>query len=286
MKTQRFENKAIVIAGGAGGIGTAASLLLASYGATAIVIGRKNSHMAVLRERLKLIQPKSICLEADLRSYDAWSSALRYVNDEFHRIDVLVNCVGTITPGSLDELTIDQITSAVETNLLSAVYGMRAALPIMKSQRRGHIITLGSLGGIVPMPFESLYCATKFAVRGFCLSMSQELNNTGIDVSLISPGPVRTKMLDLEASDDRWSMSFVQHPLDPEQVAEAIVQLIEKPQRELILPRTTGKLSLLVNLFPDLFRLVYPVLDFVGKIKLKKYRETRLNLEPFVFRET
>lgn len=279
MKTNQLYDKIIVVAGGAGGIGSEVSLLLAHQGATVIVAGRGKSRMASFQKKLSQIQPRNICLDTDLRSYDSWTSVFHRVITEFHRIDVLVNCVGMIVPGALEKLCKDEIADAINTNVLSTIYGMRAVIPIMKSQERGHVIVLGSLGGIVPMPFESLYSATKFAVRGFMLSMCHELKGAGIDVSLISAGPVRTMMLDLESTDEASSMSFVQNPLDPDQIADAIAKLIRHPQREIFFHKTMGKLSLLLHISSWLFGLCYPILDFVGKRKLKKYREGRMSLQ-------
>ena len=273
MKTDRLKDKVVVIGGGAGGIGCTTAMLLASRGAAIVVASRANSRLVSLQEELRFINPENICIATDLRRHDAWSSLMQTVHQRFQRIDVLINCVGTLIPRSLESFKPEEIEDIVATNLLTVVYGTRAAVRFMKSQGHGTIINVGSLGGIVPMPFESLYSAAKFAVRGFSLSMYQELEGTGIDISLISPGSVRTKMLDLEATDDRSSISFVQSPLDRMKVARAVAHLIEKPKREIILPRITGRLAQVVNLFPALFGISYPALRFLGERNLKKYRQ-------------
>ena len=142
----------------------------------------------------------------------------------------------------------------------------------MKSQRYGQIITLGSLGSIVPMPFESLYCATKFALRGFCLSLREELRNTGIAISLISPGPVETEMLRTESTCDRSTMAFVERPLDPDDVADAILRIIRKPVPEVVLPVRTILAAFLMSIFPSFFTAAYPLFDLIGGFRLKRYR--------------
>jgi short-subunit dehydrogenase len=142
----------------------------------------------------------------------------------------------------------------------------------MKEQRSGHIITLGSLGSIVPMPFESLYCSSKFGVRGFCLSLREELRGTGIEVSLISPGPVETPMLQRESNSHRSTMAFVQKPLDPGVVAKAILRVMRKSSPERVLPVQTTFAAFLMGAFPALFTAAYPLLNLIGGFRLKSYR--------------
>jgi len=95
------------------------------------------------------------------------------------------------------------------------------------------------------MPYETMYSATKFGVRGFSLSLAEELKSTGINVSLISPGPVKTKLLDLEATDDKSTISFVNKPYDPKTIAKATLKLIQNPQSKLILPSYIKQPSLI-----------------------------------------
>ena len=135
------------------------------------------------------------------------------------------------------------------------------------------------------MPFESLYCATKFALRGFCLSLREELRPAGIEVNLISPGPVETEMLRTESTCDRSTITFVEHPLAPGDVADAILRMIRKPSPEVVLPARTKLVSLLMGIFPSLFTAAYPFLDLVGGLRLKRYRKRLAPLPPLVSRE-
>jgi short-subunit dehydrogenase len=168
----------------------------------------------------------------------------------------------------------------VETNFLGVLYGTLRILPLMKARRKGHLIVVGSLGGIVPMPFESLYCATKFAVRGFFLSLREELRRSGIDVSLISPGPVDTMMLRTEARSDESTMAFVESPLTAERVAGSIVQVIRNKQAETLLPARTKIPALLMGAFPALFTALYPLLNLIGAFRLKIYRDRGAQMTP------
>jgi len=277
-----LKNKVIIVAGGAGGIGSETCKLLASGGAIIILAGRPNTRIPRLARELKKLNHRSTSIETDLRTATGWDALVQQVSRQYHRIDCLVNCMGMIVPGALDTLTDPEIENVISTNFKGIVEGVRAVLPAMKRQKEGCIVNVGSLGGIVPMSCEAIYSATKFAVRGFTLSMSEELRDTGIDVSLVSPGPVRTRMLDTEANDDRSTISFVNRPLKPEEVASAILSVILKPRKEIILPKISGTFALLLSLFPGLSGLLFRVLDHIGKLKLRTYRKTYLKEIPLL----
>lgn len=267
-----LNNKVIVVAGGTGGIGSATCRLLAAQGAIIIVVNRKNGRFEGLMSELEAVSPNSLSIETDLCSPGAWNELIDKVLLKFHRIDVLVNCIGTIVPGTLERLQERDIQNMIQSNFVNTVNGAKAVIPVMRRQGYGHIINVGSLGGIVPMPFEAVYSATKFAVRGLSLSLSEELKDLGLFVSVISCGPVRTKMLDLEAQDERSTTAFVLKPLEPAKVAKAILKLIKRPQREVVLPKMTGKLAILFSLFPGCGGGLFPFVNIIGRKRQKIYR--------------
>jgi short-subunit dehydrogenase len=157
-------------------------------------------------------------------------------------------------------------------NFMAAVYGTRTILPLMRARGTGHIITIGSLGGILPMPFQSMYGAAKAAVRAFCLSMASELRGSGIAMSLIEPGAVRTGMLDMESRDARAALSFATRPLSAGRVADALEDIVQHPKPEVILPRWQAPLAFLLHALPGLFARWYPLLRRIGSARLAAYR--------------
>jgi len=277
MKNNIIKDKVVIVTGGSGGIGNEICKQLVTLGAQIIIVSRSNSYSAKLQNKITRTNPNNIFIEKDLRVYDAWEELIETVLMKFSRIDILINSVGIIIPGTIESLRINEIENYLNTNMLSIIYGARAVIPVMKKQKHGHIINVGSLGGIVPMPYETMYCATKFGVRGFSLSLAEELKNTGINVSLISPGSVKTKMLDLEATDDKSTLSFVNNAYDPKTIADATLKLIQNPQSEVILPSYVKRLSLLVSKYPKLFAKIYPLLNALGRNGLKNYRIKHLN---------
>ena len=279
MKT--LAGKVVLIAGGSGGIGSEVYKKLLLLDAKVIGIGRtENIHLKKFSENNN---KEYSWINSDLSLVSGWENSLSKIKEKFGKIDVLVNCVGVLIPGKVENLTYGQIEQVISTNFTSAVIAFKSVLPIMKGQGFGHIINLGSLGGIVPMPHESIYCATKFALRGFSLSLQRELEGTGINISLISPGPVLTKMLAVESSDPNSTIAFVNYPLKAELVAEKIIQIILHPKPELISSSGIKTAVLLLNMFPNLFNLIYPVLNLIGKrnqntvTRLLKYYKENLN---------
>lgn len=274
---KKIEERVIIVAGGAGGIGAATCELLSSLGGHVVVANRKNDRLKSLLEKFEQGDIGALFVDVDLRFSDEWGKLIEIVMAEYGRIDVLINCVGNLFTGSFESLHDEAILDAVHTNLLSTFYGAHSVIPVMRSQGHGHIVHVGSLGGIVPMPHESLYSSLKFAVRGFSLSLGEELRGTGICVSLLSPGSVRTRMLDVEATDDRSTISFIQKPMTPETVAAAIVQTIQRPRQEVILPRMSGIPAFILNCFPRIFSLLYPLMNRMGRKGMRSYRKDRLN---------
>lgn len=270
---KNITEKVIIVAGGTGGIGSATCRLLASGGATIIVANRKNTRLGTLVQELKALNPKSLCVETDLCSLSAWNEVIGTVVNEFQRIDVLVNCAGVLVPGPFERLSEHGIRSTIDANLVCAINGARAVIPAMQKQGFGHIINVGSLGGITPMPYESLYSSTKFAIRGLSLSLDEELHSCGIRVSVISCGPVNTKMLERESRDDHSTIAFVNKPLMPMDVAKEILRTIYHPKREVTLPRTWGTLALLLSPFANFYGAYFPLLSRLGRIRQESFRK-------------
>ena len=122
------------------------------------------------------------------------------------------------------------------------------------------------------MPYGALYSSSKFALRGFSLALGEELKSFGIKVSLVSPGPVRTKMLDRESEDDRSTIVFVTAPLEPRDVAQAVLDVLARPRSEVLLPPLAARLALLGERFTKPLPAAFPLLDLIGGARMQTYR--------------
>jgi short-subunit dehydrogenase len=165
--------------------------------------------------------------------------------ETYGQVDVLVNNAGVIWSTSLAESKSEDVTHVLGINLLGAMLLTRAVLPGMLERRRGAIVCVGSLSGRVAM--EPLYSAAKYGLRGFSLALRRQLAGSGVSVSLVSPGRIRTPMTrDVEGSLP-----------EPELVAKTIANLVERPRREVVVPARHYVIAWLEQLLPSVADVVY-----------------------------
>ncbi len=163
----------------------------------------------------------------------------------FGRIDVVVNNAGYGVIGALEELGDEQIARNFETNFFGAVRVIRAALPILRAQRRGHFVNISAAAAIANYPGFSIYGATKWALEGVSESLAAEVRPFGLKVTIVQPGPFRTEFVarSLERAAERIadydpsSGKFLrlietmngQQPGDPDKAADAIIAAVAAP---------------------------------------------------------
>lgn len=161
----------------------------------------------------------------------------------FGRLDVVVNNAGFGLVGALEELGDAQITRNFETNFFGAVRVMRAALPILRAQRRGHFVNISAAAAIANYAGFSIYGATKWALEGASEALAAEVRPLGLKVTLVQPGPFRTEFISrsLERAEsnladyDATSGKFIRfmdtmsgrQPGDPDLAAAAIMAAVE-----------------------------------------------------------
>jgi NAD(P)-dependent dehydrogenase (short-subunit alcohol dehydrogenase family) len=181
-------------------------------------------------------------------------------------VDVLVNNAGHGLLGALEELSDEQIDEVLAVNLLGALAVTRAVLPHMRARRRGHIVQMSSVGGVVGNPGHTIYATSKFALEGASEALAGEVAPFGIRVTIVEPGPFRTEFLgrsmlratpipDYEAGPAgalraRFATGHGQQPGDPVRAVEAIIDVVRSPSAPLRLPlgraaveRTRAKLQ-------------------------------------------
>jgi short-subunit dehydrogenase len=265
-----IKNKVVIVTGGSGGIGNAIVDKLASYEAKVCAVYHRNITVDYFA--------KNICwIQADITNAEDMDKILFFVLQKYGKVDVLINCAGILEPGEFSLLEINQLNKMIDLNFTSTLILTQKVLAIMKKQNHGLIINIGSLGGIVPMPYSSVYSATKFAIRGFSFSLAEELKGTGVNLSLITPGSVLTKMLDYEAQNDNSAISFLNKPINPEKVADAVLKLIQKPKVELIIPRSQSISTRLLVFSPKVFSIAYKLLHRLGLSGKRKYLKSNCN---------
>ena len=107
---------------------------------------------------------------------------------------MLVNCAGIVVAGPAEEMLPDEIMDQVQTNLLGTMRMCRAVLPAMRVNHSGRIITVGSLAGLMGLPFQSAYSASKYGIEGYSESLQMEVEGFGIRVVVVDPGDIATEI--------------------------------------------------------------------------------------------
>ena len=267
-----LRGRVIVVTGAANGIGRATARALAARGAALVL---DDIDLAGLESLRAAIGDGARAFGADVRRPDQLEELMRGAVAVWGRVDAVVNCAGVVVPGAIDTSPPDAVARQLETNLTGTINVVRAFLPLFRRQGSGHLVLVASLAGMVPLPGESVYAATKFGVRGFALSLALELRRTGIRVTNVCPDSTRTAMLDIEAGEEGSSLSFASAPMAPEQVAAAVLDALERPRLEVTVPASRGRLIRLLGAIPFIFRPLYPVMDAMGRRRKARFRRER-----------
>jgi len=133
-------------------------------------------------------------LPMDADDDNSVTRAVSAVVEKAGRLDAVVNSAGWALMGPIEDTPIAEARAQMETNFFGVLRVCRAALPIMREQRSGHIVNISSLGGVFGMPFSGIYSASKFAVEGLSESLRLETRRFGVRVVLIEPGDTRSQL--------------------------------------------------------------------------------------------
>jgi NAD(P)-dependent dehydrogenase (short-subunit alcohol dehydrogenase family) len=133
-------------------------------------------------------------LPMDVDDDDSVTRAVSAIAEKTGRLDAVVNNAGWALMGPVEDTSIAEARAQMETNFFGVLRVCRAALPVMREQRSGHIVNISSLGGIFGIPFSGIYSASKFAVEGLSESLRLETRRFGIRVVLIEPGDTRSQL--------------------------------------------------------------------------------------------
>jgi short-subunit dehydrogenase len=268
-----LRDRVIAVTGAADGIGNATALGLAGEGAALVLTYLDAEGLGALRASFGEY-PRATFIQTDVRRSDAVEQLAQRAVERWGRVDAVINCAGVVIPGGIATTSAADIACQLETNLGGTINVARAFVPHFRRQGAGHLIFIASLAGIVPLPGESIYAASKFAVRGLAHSLAYELKGTGVHVTVVCPDSTRTRMLEIEARDEGSSLSFASAALEPADVARAILAAIRRPRLEVLVPGFRGRLIRLLGAMPALFGWLYPLIDALGQRRKARFRQT------------
>lgn len=256
MKT--FQDKIVIVTGGASGIGRSICIYLAQKGGRIMIADRN----------LKGAQDTVNMITADGGYGKAFHVDVTHPKDienlfestlkEHDRIDYLFNNAGTSVDGEFQDITLDHWKHVFDVNLWGVVYGCYSVYPIMQRQGSGHIINTASLAGLIPGGLTSCYSASKHAVVGFSLTLRSEAKQYGIKISAFCPGMIRTPILDTAPkvtdymNNDRNKERALKMKLpDPDDVIKKVIRGVIRNKGIIVVPVKHKMYWWIHRLFPE-----------------------------------
>jgi len=181
----RTQSKVVLITGASSGIGQLCADQLHRSGWTVIGASRRGTSTGTWR-----------ALVIDVDDNESVAQGVASVVAEHGRLDAVVACAGWGLAGSVEQTPIVDAIAQLDTNFWGTVRVVQAALPVMREQRSGRLVLMSSLGGVIALPFQAFYTASKFALEGYGEALAYEVEPFGINVTLVQPGNFRTGFTD------------------------------------------------------------------------------------------
>ncbi|MDG0810341.1 SDR family oxidoreductase [Cohnella rhizosphaerae] len=230
---ENIQSKVVIVTGASSGIGEATAKMLAGYGAKMVLAARREDKLKQLADEIKQAGGEAHFQKTDVTSREDLQTLAQLAVDTYGRVDVLVNNAGIMPVSRLNELRVDEWDRMIDVNIKGVLYAIAAVLPIMKTQKSGHVINVSSVAGHVMSPASAVYGATKFAVRAISEGLRQEESpEFGIRSTNISPGVVATELLNGITSPEIIGMSDWVRSLSisADRIAKAIAYAINEPE--------------------------------------------------------
>jgi len=231
----------VAITGGARGIGRATASALIAQGAR-VAIGDIEAPLA--EQTAEELGAGTIGLPLDVTSRESFDMFLREVETRLGPLDILINNAGIMPIGRFVEETDATAHRMVDINLHGVIYGSKLALERFLPRGRGHLVQIASVAGKAGFPGGATYCATKHAVVGLSEAIRAEVRGTNIDISVVMPVVVNTEL----GSGLPETRSF--KPVQPEDVADAIVEALQTGRFEVYVPRSIAPMTRVNALMP------------------------------------
>ena len=264
-------NEVVLITGAAGGIGQAICERLIARGMRLALLDIDAARLQALAGRLG---EQACAFALDLTDQAALTEVLAQIEARFGRLDILINNAAVAHVEAFDERSVASIVSELNINLIAPLVLTRLAIPLLRRSADARVISTVSLGGIFPLPETPIYAASKFGLRGAMLSIGLDLADKGIKVGSILPAATETPMLRKEAIDGGNALQFMDPPQQPEDVADQVLLMLDKPCLERTPKASESWLSSLAMLFPNLLPHSIRLLRKRGEKGMQRYLES------------
>jgi NADP-dependent 3-hydroxy acid dehydrogenase YdfG len=221
-----LEGKAAFVTGASRGIGAAVALSLSGEGVKLGLASRSGDDLGLA---------DAVALECDVRDPKQVDAAVAATVEEFGRLDILIANAGVGAYGPFLELDPDQLDEMVDVNVKGTMYAVRAALPHLIASGEGDLVTIASEAGRRGLPYEAVYCGSKFAQVGFTRALDHELRGQGVRCTNVCPGGVATDFAMGEGRGRTPEMPELAGMMRAEDVAQVVLFVLTRPRNHRIL---------------------------------------------------
>jgi len=255
---KQLSQRVAVVTGAGSGIGRALSVLLAQRGCRLALADIDQSGLDQTRELVTAKGAVASVHVVDVSNRERMQAFAAEVQSAHGGVQVLINNAGVSVGATFRDHTLEDFEWLMGINFWGVVYGCKFFLPALLASDEAHIVNLSSLFGLVGVPMQSSYCASKFAVRGFSESLRVELSGTRVGLTCVHPGGVatniaaRSRIHGDQATHARHAQIVKQfrRMLPPERAAEKIIAGIERGRSRVLITRETYLLDLAKRVFP------------------------------------
>ena len=238
MIESRVFERIAVVTGASSGIGEAAALQLSAAGFHLVLIAHRRGRLEKLQSKLQKSGGPADIICSDLSQEESYSAIADKVKNIGPPIEVLLNSAGFGWYGFGDEMPWSVARDMLAVNVQAVTSLTLQFLPEMKRNNRGHVINVGSIVASIPSQGVALYGATKAFLDGFTTSLYRELVSTGVIISVVRTGAVRTPFFNKVALQPESGVIPLQGlAVRPEAVARRILELLKRPRRVIYVPR-------------------------------------------------
>lgn len=230
-----FESRVAVITGASSGIGRATAHAFAEQGATVVLAARREDALRSVERSCIERGGRALAEPTDVTDHEQVEALARTAVQRCGRIDYWVNNAGVGLFGRIDEVPLEDYERVLQTNLHGCIYGARAVVPQFRRQGQGTLINVASLVGALPQPYTSAYSVSKAGLRALGESLRMELmDEPEVHACTVLPASIDTPFFQHAANYTGRSVKPIEPVYPAAMVADSILQLAQKPQREVV----------------------------------------------------
>ncbi len=254
-----LHNRVAVVTGAGSGIGRGLALELTKRGCKVAIQDVQKDRIEAVAEEVRALGGTVLVDAFDVSSADAMGKFSERVASELGGAHICVNNAGVSLSGNFLDLSLEEWEWIVGVNLWGVVYGCKFFLPQMLEKDEGHLVNISSIFGIIGVPSQSSYCATKFAVRGLTETLDIELHDTNVGVTSVHPGAIATNIVidsrnRFDTREQKRAEKMIRQGMKPERAAQHIIDAIDRDKSRLRIGKDAQWLDRMARVAPVWYR--------------------------------